>query len=1052
MRIATSKALCLLLLLSAAPLAAQIDSATLVGTVRDAQGAVIPNAGVAALRVATNETLTTSTNASGDYVIGPLRVGEYEVRASLAGFKTEVRKGLVLEVGRTVRLDISLAVGQLTETVEVVAQVPLLDSENAASSNIIDNRKLEALPLAGRDFTSLASLIPGVAPLRGTALLGETLRFNVRGLRSTDNVMHIDGTMFSQGNGWTTFRPNMDALQEYQIITGLYGAQYGTRPGGQFVATTKSGTNQVHGNAFWHVTNDNFNARNFFEARKNESKRNQFGATFGGPIVLPKLFDGRDKAWFFLAYQKETVRRFLPLTGIMPTANEKQGIFAAAVRDPLTGQPFPGNAIPAARIHPTSQKFLGYWLEPNTVGPLNYTSPNSVAAYDTPQYIAKVDFNLSANDRWSARYARNNEPDLAININPIFSSVRPIVTWSQSATNTHTFSSRVVNVASGHVFRRVFDQRLERPKPEVPPTLGIPELLVNPIDRTGVPLVSLTNYTGVGDLGIGISVFGNWQVRDNLSVQAGSHYLQMGGEFRKHIAMYNFANRASFGFLARYTGNAFADFLLGNPSTSVIGGENQRGALAQNSVYTYIQDDWKISPKVTLNLGLRYELRLPWKDKRGFSSNFDTVAGKVTPDPAPMELKPWETGRFPANYPLMEWAKTGFMPRVGVAYRLDGKTVLRGGYGMYGNEPDISALQSFGDNPRPQNVRRTYNADATRPTLSFSNPFPGQGVVSTPTLAGFETPLPLNVTHQWGFSIQRQVRNSLLLELGYAGSRSTHLMHVVSWNDAVPGTGNRQARRPYPALQAVNMAFGSGDAWYQGMEVKVEKRRAADGLNLGVAFTWSKSIDTVAGRLGVAGEPSVRSRNMSLALNKALSDSYIPRRLAINADYELPFGRGKALANSGWLEKIAGGWSLLSIAVIQDGAWITATVPGDPLDTGSTASQRPDALRTPNLPDGERTRLRWFDTAALVRPAEVRYGNAGRSIIDTPALINFDFAVHRSFRVREGHAIVFRFESFNAPNHTNFGFPGTSIGTAAIGVIGSARDPRTLQLGLKYNF
>ena len=377
--------------LAASPwLYGQIDAGSILGTVSTADGTSVENVQVTILRLDTNETVELLTNQAGYFRWDGLRVGRYQITVSLAGFRREVRQGLTLFVGQSLRADFQLVRGEATE--ETVSRVdePLLGEGRTDVGQVIDQEKLEALPVNVRDFGQLAGLAAGAAPSanqRGTV--------QVMGMRYKDNLTYIDGTLFTHGDGETSFKASTDALQEFDVKTGLYSADYGIRPGGQITAVTKSGSNEFHGNLFWFHRNDNLDARNFFEQRKAEFKRNQLGGTLGGPVLLPGLLEGRDKVWFFFSYQFRSIREVKPLTGVVPTESERRGQFSSAVLDPLTGQSFPEGWIPQERVDPVARKLLPFWPLPNTPGPLNYTSPDSTAHLDNPQMITLVDVRTS---------------------------------------------------------------------------------------------------------------------------------------------------------------------------------------------------------------------------------------------------------------------------------------------------------------------------------------------------------------------------------------------------------------------------------------------------------------------------------------------------------------------------------------------------------------------------------------------------------------------------------------------------------------------------------
>ncbi|MFN0166319.1 MAG: TonB-dependent receptor domain-containing protein [Bryobacteraceae bacterium] len=1031
---------------------AQIDTGTFVGTVTDPSGAVTAGALVTIRRVETNETSVSRTNDSGDFRVERMPVGNYDITAMLSGFKTEERKGIKLDVGRVLRIDFRLAVGDTAERVEVNAAPPLLTSEKAEFGQVIDNRKLEGLPINNRDFTQLAVLAPGVTPRRGS-VNGDFGQFNVRGMRAADNMVHIDGTMFSHGNGVTWFRPSIDAFQEFEVKTGLYGAEYGIKPGAQVNAVIKSGTNQLHGNAFWFHRNDNLDARNFFAARKQEFKRNQFGATLGGPIYIPKVFSGTDRAWFFVSYQKESIRQFVPLTGVVPTAAERAGQFAAPIRDPFTQQPIPNNTIPASLLNGVSQKLLQWWPLPNTADRPNYTSPNTTLASDTPQFITRMDVKTSEVSKWAGSFMWDRSPAVSLNAISAFSSQQPLTGRLASISNTRTLSNSVVNQASIHNVFRTQPLGPSNPKPDAARDLGIPVLVQRTGSRNGIPTTNVQGFLSLGDTCCtGHFAFGNWQIKESLLIAKGNHSVKTGYEFRQYYIHPLEDKRPIFNFVNRYSGNSFADFLMGVPASTEGPGQESVYNLRHKGHYFYIQDDWKVHQKLTINIGLRYEYRLPWRDKRGTSTNINPLTAEFRPALLPADRQPnADKLIYEPNAELFGWRKTAFLPRIGLAYRLGQSTVVRTGYGMYSNEVLHSVGLRLGLNPKPGTEIRIFNAPIDRPTISLSDPFPQALAASaTPTRFGVESPMPLSVSHSWGLSIQRAITPDLVAEVGYQGMHAVHQDGVVSFNDAAPGTGNRQLRRPFPNLQRIEYLNGDGDASYHGLEAKLEKRPGRDGLYYLAAFTFSKALDTVGNRLAVAGTEAFRSRNIGPA--NSFSEAHVGRRLVLTSGYELPFGPGRSWLQQGAASHLLGGWSIQGIASFQDGPWFTVLLPGDAIDTGSVNSQRPDVVRNPNLDASSRSRIRWFDTAAFVRPTELRYGNAGRNIVRGPGLINVDLSVHRRFQIAERHRIEFRFEMFNSANHANFTLPGNSFGTGNFGVIGGALEPRDLQFGLKYFF
>jgi outer membrane receptor protein involved in Fe transport len=1034
---------------------AQIASAVVVGRVTDSSHAVMPGAEVEMKRLATNQVFRALTTDTGDYTIRNLPIDTYELKVSMPGFKTEIRGSITLEIGRTSRIDVQLSPGGVNETVEVSAEAPVLKTESPELGQVVNNKVMVGLPVRGRDWMGFVALIPGVAPSRGSYGGGglDATGFNVAGQRRSDNMMYLDGGIVTQGNGATTFFPSLDALQEIEVKTGLYSAEFGIKPGGQISTITKSGTNKPHGTLFEFHRNDNLNARNFFDqAAIPEFKTNLFGATLGAPIVIPRVFDGRDRAWFFISYAGERRRRFRSLTGVVPTLEERAGRFTTSIVDPNTRQPFPDSTIPASRISPVAQKIIPLWPEPNTAGRgFNFTSPSSVENVNSDQIMTRVDLSRSQSDRWSAHFVYDSTPSVLLNPIDAFTTVDPKPTWIASLKNSRTFGGSWVNDASIHYFLR----RLVRPniaRAGFGSSLGVP--ILTDLDRDSVPTLSVTGLLTLGgrDLIGGVPI-GSWEIRESVAFNKGAHAFKFGYHGRKHFNNEVLRARASYNFIPRYTGSAFGDFLLGFPANTAQGSENNRSHAIQNSSFLYFQDSWRATSRLTLSLGLRYEYRGPWKDKRGFATNFNPVTGQFDPPLQSLTLQPWETGRYQTDVPLISWTKAGWLPRLGVAYRLTDKLIVRSGYGAYANEPVYAVIESFGTNPRPNAERLTFLSDATIPLLTFTNPYnPQTAGGGLPNATGSQRVLPQAMTHSWGLTLQYEVTPRTVFEIGYQGSQGVHEPNVVEFNDARPGTGPRQQRRPYPGFQTIRLTTADGTNTTHGMQLRFEHKPGREGLSTLLAYTWMRAIDTVGGRLGIPGDPATRSRNVSLGRERGRGEGDIPSRLALTLGYEFPFGPGKPFLTDSVLGKVAGGWTIYSALALQSGPFVTAVIPTDRLDVGSTASSRPDRVRDPNLSSSERTAQRWFDTTAFALPAAFTYGNAGRSIIKADGIANLDLAVLRFFKVSESTRFELRFEAFNAANHTNFAIPGTSFGTSTFGVVGSALDSREIQIGIKFHY
>ncbi len=935
---------------------AQGDKVTVVGTVTDSTGAVVPGSDVSLIRVATNERLMAVTSETGDFVFTGVVPAVYDFEVSLTGFKSHKRAGQKLDVGQTYRMDAQLEVGEVSEIVEVMAATPILKTEGPELGQVIHNEKVDGLPLNDRDvFGAFGALVPGVQPTRdqltGRRPGGSTLNFNVKGQRKGDNPAMIDGSLVSETNGNVQFFVNPDSVQEFEVKTGLYGAEYGIKPGGQFSLVTKSGTNDLHGTLFWFHRNDNLDARNFFDpGPRPEFKRNQFGAVAGGPLYLPGLFRGKDRAWWFGSYTGERIRRFRSLTGNVPTTEETAGRFSQTILDPSTGDNFPNNTIPAARLNPVALKLLPFYPDPNTNPSrgFNHTSSSSLRE-DRNQYLLKMDFKTSEDSRWSGRFIYDELASENASEIELFGSDGRLTNWLQNITNTRTIQDNIVNEFGFHFYRRPFHGET----PWIPArsglgqSLGIRNWPRAGTDFDGVPQVPVTGMKRIGDGGFGDVPEGNWEIKDNVSLIRGSHFVKFGYHYRYQHIFFGVNSRSQFQFTNdRYTRNAFANFLLGHTTQAREGGE-RRNNLDQGGHFFYFQDNWRVSPKLTLNLGLRYELRQPWRDKRGFLTNLrlNCVRQATSPvpdcyDPAVAIADPVfpATGRFVAGQPLLRWSKNGWQPRLGLSYRLAPETVIRAGGGIYGNEPPGGMM--YGRfNPWANADQRVFLASRSEPNISLSDPFdPAAQRSFSARLQGFQDPMPQWYVPNWGLSVQHRLKQNTLFEIGYQGSRSVHEIQVTSVNDATPGSGNLQQRRPFPSLQEYRFLMGNGDRNYHALEVKFEMRPGPRGLSTLLAYTWAKSLDTIGGRLFVPGDEGVISRNVASRDNRGRGEANIPGRFAAMVGYDVPFG---ATGTGNVLGHIIGGWGLYAILTLQKGQWFEPHMSGDFAGAGSSYSQRP---------------------------------------------------------------------------------------------------------------
>ena len=559
---------------------AQSQVAVLEGTVRELDGSPLAEVEIRARRTETNELFVLETDASGVYGWDGLPVGDYEVLASKVGFDSQRRMPVRLQVGQRVRLDFRLRARRPGEASKISEDLSQLTVERDDVGQLIDRKQLRNMPSKERNFRDLVTLAPG-AVARGTR------RIQVLGMSWRDNLTYFDGTLVTGGDGSTNLTPSSEAIREFDVKTGLYSAQYGIRSGGQVLLVSRHGGNSFHGGLFWFHRNDNLDARNYFEQRKAEFKRNQMGATLGGPLILPGLNRDRDSAWFFLSYLHYTIRQTLPLTAVVPTPEQREGRFTGSILDPATGKPFPGNRIPAHRIDPVARQLLSFYPLPNTAGPLNFTSPDSKRPHDNRQVIARVDLRTSSSSSWAFRFAGDRRPSTRSNVFSVFSTRMPLGSYGQAITNTRRLSAGSVNYFGLHWFRRPYTAAVARPKTEAVRRLGIPQLLETEIDRDGIPLVSIQGYSRLGDLQrIGPVIVGNWQVKDALALQRGSHSIQMGVEFRQNYNFFGLQGRSPPRFLRSLHRKRAGRLPVGSPGQDPVG---RRGTPGQLSPEQHLQ-------------------------------------------------------------------------------------------------------------------------------------------------------------------------------------------------------------------------------------------------------------------------------------------------------------------------------------------------------------------------------------------------------------------------------------------------------------------------------
>jgi hypothetical protein len=1023
-------------------LSAQTTSTQILGTIMDPTGAAVPSASVQVRRIATGETRGFLTDTSGNYIIPSLESGEYEVTIEAAGFQREIRRGIVLEINQKARIDFQLRVGSVTDTIEVMATAPVLKTDDATVGDVVERRRITELPLNGRNFAQLAVLgSPGVRLVPFPIMNGE--RLAASGQRENQNQFTMDGIVI-QNNliNSVSVRPSVEAMEEFKVQTGNFSAEFGNFSGAQVNIALRSGTNELHGTLFEFLRNDKFDARTFFERptdAKAPFRRNQFGAVLSGPVYIPGLYSGKNRTFFM--FNAELLRHRLagssPTT--VPPLSFRAGDFSSlltankTIRNPRTGEVFPGNIIPQEQLSPQALALLKYIPEPNQAGTLNYQA-RTRDDIDNNQYLGRIDHVFNERDRIFGHFVYQTNTLVNVGANPSNQSYDGTTDYNVAVNHTHLFSPTVINEfrAGWTRFKWFYGNQFTDTNFSILKEFGMVGYPEDPF-LAGLPTIGISGYLGTSSTGPGPKVDDTGQIANNISIIRGRHALKAGVDIRLTQEVEKAANlmRGSVGFTGEMTGDPVADFMLGVPRT-VTGAEALIRAQARNWKYgAYFMDDWHVTPRLTLNLGVRYQLATVVKDPRGALRSLDPAD--------PTRLYP-ELGVSAALY---EGDHNNIAPRIGLAWRPFGsKTVFRGGYGIYYNSNQLNNFTILVRNP-PLFLAPTLVNDISNPTVTLANPFAVQGslpsgpynVISLDTCRC----LPQDYNQMWTLNVQRQVTENFGVEVGYIGSLAVHLNRSDDPNQALPGPGAVQPRRQIPTWAAVRMIRNDSTSTYHALQAQA-KRRFSKGLLFVANYSWSHSIadglDTNAGPF----PQNFQRRD----LERANSPNDVTHQMTAAFVYDVPFPRSTPLRH------VFSGWQTNGILTLESGLPFTVAARGDRANTGST--QRANRLADGRIPRGQQTPEHWFDITAFANPALYTYGNGGRYILRKAGTKILDFGLSKNFRLAERHALQFRTEFFSFFNTPQFGFPGAQVETPSFGRVTSAGGNRVIQFALKYSF
>ena len=1097
-------ALLLALVLTSVTLA-QITTGSIVGIVTDQTGARLPSVDVVVTNVLTGSEYSIVTDAAGGYRVGSLGPGEYAVQASLPGFKLQRVEGIVLQVNQIARIEIELAVGEVTDEVTVTGGTPFIATDHATVGEVIETKQILELPLLGRQFLQLATLTPGAQrqgsePRFGGALYDESGgSFSVNGLSAGANTTILDGVVNTEfGAGRQAFSPSLDMIQEFKIQTNTYDAAFGLSGGAQINVITKRGGRDYHGSLFFFHRNDNVNARTFFSLDElPEFRDSRFGGTFGGAIP------GSDKDFFFLAYESKRIGRGLTIPVNIPTAALKAGDFSefsTVIYDPLTlredpanpggpliRDPFPGNIIPEDRISPQAKYIRTLYPTPQLPGVVNNFVGSPDFINDGSQYSVRYDREFSDQDSINVRWTYQD--DLLFNPRPR-PQVPPFGTLGSNlnipgininGSWTHTFNPTTLNSAN-FGFSRFWRQgdtgataddlnlRIDGGKHGLTGPEFFENAQISGVDperqKSGIPNIAISGWQGIGDDTFS-PVSAKWDVftfSDTFSKHMGKHSWKVGFDYITDPIGVEFeANtRGVINFGPRYTTasvgaagdefNSFADFLLGDVSSSFLFGDKLDEELSQSWYMFYVHDDWRVSPNLTLNLGLRYEIweRMTEADDKlvaiDLATNQFVFAGSVPTLPAtPPNSVPAASLGYTRNM-KMETDLNDFGPRLGFAWRMFGTndTVLRGGYGVFYNWVTQNATQAMAFGP-PWVPRIDIAGELDVPSVPFSDPY-GTGDVIGPSTSGqvatgqdARTPY----IQQYSLSFDQALTSTLGVEISYVGNAGRKNWMNFNFNQPFPGLEPIADRRPYPDFVGLAGTTTWGTNHYDSLQVKLRKDAGPEGLVLLAAYTYGKAIGTATAGInfGAGGSNPIRdTRNWK---NDAGPLDFDTRQiLSLSWIYELPFGKGKPL----------GGWKFAGISVLQSGLPLTPT---NIFDSSTAGASRPNLTGDPNNVShsgSNSKKTRFFNTSVFEDAEQFSFGNAGTGTIEGPGLNIWDLSLYKDFYLAEDKWLQFRAEFFNAFNRTNFGDPGTTFGAGNFGVIGSSGAAREIQFGLRFNF
>lgn len=1094
-------------------LRAQTTEGAIVGTVMDPSGASIAGAVVTVTNMDTGISTKAATDTGGNYVITPLHIGRYSVAVEAAGFKKSVRSDITVNVQDRVRVDASLEVGAVTDTVEVAASAPLLETDTSYLGEVVESQRIVDLPLNGRFFTRLAVLTAGTAPTPAGARDENTGGFSANGVRPYQNNFLLDGVdnnslsedLVSQQS--FVIGPPPDAIAEFKVQTNSMSAEFGRSGGAVLNVTIKSGTNDLHGTFYEFLRNSNLDAKNYFDSPDNPIppfKMNQFGFSVGAPVLIPKIYNGKNRTFFFFDYQGTRIRTGQTFFASVPPDAWRNGDFSGynTIFDPQltvtdaqgnsTRAPFPGNQIPQNRRNPIAATLLSMFPEPNVAGQVNgFGASNNFLSNpsepnDTNQFDLRIDHKISDSDSIFGRFSFSNNAD-----NPPGPIPPPLDAASFASGNfinkprnvviseTHIFTPRTVNelrlgYSRNHSERLQFNANLNLSQ-----QLGIPGIPFSK-DNGGLPQFSVNglNSFGSSEYQPTVEYQDVYHIIDSLTLVRGRHTMKIGAEIKPRV---NFTilqppvPRGAFNFSGQFTadpnnvantGLGAADFLLGVVESSQLS-SFINDVFQQPGMFYYFQDDWKVSRKLTLNLGVRYEFVTHAMEKYNAEANFNIATNTLDiaggrQDVLPPNFYPEVAVNRNAPRSLVPNQKHDFGPRIGFAYNMFKNTVLRGGYGIFYSsyEPGPLSIPNPGNNP-------PFFEQTNYPSLSFLQPnpiagnlsqgFPSDALLnpSLPSLFSVDPNFSNPYVQHWQLSVQQELGWNMVWETAYAGSKGTKLYEFRNANQVAASpdpNANFADLRQRPYLGDLPYWCACNSSTYHSLQTKLEKR-LSNGLSFLTAYTFSRSIDEIStASLGFHSGGYARNWNHP-EWEKGPSDFNPQQRFVNSVSYTLPFGKGKKFLSGlhGIGDAILGGWELQGIQSYTSGLPLTIDASIGESNTNGDAEERPNRVLGVPLYPAHKDPSLWYNPAAFTATAFGTYGNSGRNILYSAPQVGVDTSIFKDFAIKERARLQFRSEFFNMINHPNFRADSLNLwfDSPGAGAFTAAQPARQIQFALK---